>query len=107
MTLTYGCEQFFLAVQQAIASDESPQARLANAYILNIKRISREDVPDDKTWRRIQKLNQVLTEDGNTVYVRTAQMSTEEAAVWLQEIALIFSDISRALGETEKSKAAN
>jgi hypothetical protein len=106
MALIYGHEKFFAAVYGSIGSSASLQERLCQSYIFNIINVRREDVPSDEIWIRIEKLAEAVTckpaqgEEG-TVAATTSQMTDEEAAEWLHEIASIFNEIAEACGAGE------
>lgn len=112
MALNYGWEKFFSAVYGSIGSGLSPQDRLANSYVFDIIHVRREDVPSEEIWERIQKLTRAVTSMPATgaegsVKATTSEMSSDEAAKWLQEIVSIFNEIAEAYGSASSNSTAN
>ncbi len=108
MALNYGWEKFFSAVYSSIGSELTPQERLANSYVFDIIHVRREDVPSEEIWERIQKLTRAVTnkpakQSEGSVKATTSEMSSEEAAKWLQEIVSIFNEIAEAYGAAYSS----
>jgi hypothetical protein len=112
MALNYGWEKFFSAVYGSIGSELTPQDRLANSYVFDIIHVRRDDVPSEEIWERIQKLTCAVTRmpakgAERSVNATTSEMSSEEAAKWLQEIVSIFNEIAEAYGSASSSTPVN
>ncbi len=103
MALNYGWEKFFSAVHSSICSELTLQDRLANSYVFDIIHVRQEDVPSQDIWERVQRLTRAVTSkpakhNEGTVKATTSEMSSDEAARWLQEIVSIFNEIAEAYG---------
>jgi hypothetical protein len=112
MAIDYAWEKFFSAVYGSIGSERSPQDRLADSYVFDIIHVRREDVPNDEVWERIQKLTRAVTskpaeQHEGSVKATTSEMSSAEAARWLQEIVSIFNEIAEAYGAAYSGTPVN
>lgn len=108
MALNYGWEQLFMACSSAIGSEATPQKRLATAVTFRIHVLTRDDLPSDEAWERVEKLMNATTckpamGDEGTIEATTSQMTNEEAAKWLQEIVSLFGEVAEESGRQELS----
>lgn len=104
MSVIYGWEKFFNALNYAVVSEDSLQHRL-EVVLCGVNHLQRDDFPDDESWDTFRKMldegtkRPARTEGEGTIRATTAQMTNEEASKWLLEAVSLFSDLAEASGK--------